>query len=577
MLTNLLAGLLAARPGQWFGVLVPVIVFIVYSLIYAINESRQTRKRQQQRKQAGASPNAPQRPRTANQPAASDEIEEFLRRAAQQRREETTRRETPAQAQPPRPQPGRAQPPRPAPPRAQPPRKAPQRETRPTPAASTQRPTPPVARRPSELPSTVFPEVARPARGGESLSDQTARRLSTDDVSLGASHLADDINKADLEREKHFQATFSHTLGRLASDDTDSSDERTKNFNRPEGAGGLAAGLAGLLRPESLRYAMLLHEVFTPPAGSLVIMTLTEVVPGRTRLGWIGTGVMGSSMCGHLLAAGFAVTVTSRTRSKAEPLLARGAHWAETPRAVAAASDVVFSIVGYPSDVREVLLGEHGALHGSKAGSVLVDMTTSQPSLAVEIFQRAAERNVHSVDAPVSGGDIGAREARLSIMIGGEEAVVAALGPCWQAMGKTIVRQGGPGAGQHAKMVNQILIASGMVGVCEALLYGYRAGLNLETVLQSVSSGAAGSWSLSNLGPRIIAGNFAPGFFVEHFIKDMGIALDEARRLGLALPGLALAQQLYLAVAAQGHQRSGTHALELALAQLSGIDWQRRG
>jgi 3-hydroxyisobutyrate dehydrogenase len=207
---------------------------------------------------------------------------------------------------------------------------------------------------------------------------------------------------------------------------------------------------------------------------------------------------------------------------------------------------------------------------------VLVDMTTSQPSLAVEIAAAAAAKGVASLDAPVSGGDIGAREARLSIMIGGDEATVAALDPCWRAMGKTIVRQGGPGAGQHTKMVNQTLIATGMIGVCEALLYGYKAGLNLETVLESVSSGAAGSWNLSNLAPRIIANNFAPGFFVEHFIKDMGIVLDESRRMGLSLPGLALAHQLYLAVAAQGWSRNGTHALQLALAKLSGIDWQNR-
>jgi len=305
-------------------------------------------------------------------------------------------------------------------------------------------------------------------------------------------------------------------------------------------------------------------------------MSVQQATPGKTRLGWIGTGVMGSSMCGHLMAAGFSTTVTSRTRSKAEPLLAKGAKWAATPREVAAASDIVFSIVGYPSDVREVMLGEQGALAGAKTGDVLVDMTTSQPSLAEEIAQRAAVRGVHSIDAPVSGGDIGAREARLSIMIGGDADVVEALQPCWQAMGKTIIRQGGPGAGQHTKMANQILIATGMIGVCEALLYGYKSGLNLEVVLQSVTPGAAGSWSLSNLGPRIIAGNFAPGFFVEHFIKDMGIALEESRRLGLSMPGLALANQLYLALAAQGHARSGTHALELALAKLSGIDWQNR-
>ncbi|NIL98106.1 MAG: NAD-binding protein [Planctomycetales bacterium] len=301
-----------------------------------------------------------------------------------------------------------------------------------------------------------------------------------------------------------------------------------------------------------------------------------EVSPAKTKLGWIGTGVMGSSMCGHLIDAGFAMTVTNRTRSKAEPLLAQGAAWADSPRTVAAASDVVFTIVGFPAELRDVVLGPEGTLQGCRRGSLIVDMTTSQPSLAIEIAQRAAEREVISLDAPVSGGDVGARQAKLSIMIGGDRHAVAALQPCWEAMGQTIVHQGGPGAGQHSKMVNQTLIASGMIGVCEALLYAYRAGLDLETVLQSVASGAAGSWSLSHLGPRIIANNFQPGFFVEHFIKDMGMALEEAQRMGIALPGLGLAHQLYLALAAQGHGRDGTHALQLALASLSGIDWQTR-
>jgi 3-hydroxyisobutyrate dehydrogenase len=305
-------------------------------------------------------------------------------------------------------------------------------------------------------------------------------------------------------------------------------------------------------------------------------MAAPRILPGETRIGWIGTGVMGQSMCGHLMAAGFSATVYNRTKEKAKGLLDRGARWADTPRAVAETSDVVFTIVGFPADVRHVILGPDGVLRGSKAGNIIVDMTTSEPSLAVEIAEAAKTKNVHSVDAPVSGGDIGAREARLSIMIGGDRDVVEALQPCWQAMGKTIVHQGGPGAGQHTKMVNQILVAASMIGVCEALLYGYKAGLNLETVLQSVSSGAAGSWSLANLAPRVIAGNFAPGFMVEHFIKDMSIALAESRRMGISLPGLALVQQLYIALAAQGHGRSGTHALELALASMSGIDWQSR-
>ena len=305
-------------------------------------------------------------------------------------------------------------------------------------------------------------------------------------------------------------------------------------------------------------------------------MAINQVIPGTTRLGWIGTGVMGQSMCSHLLAKGFAVTVYNRTRGKAQPLLDRGASWGATPKQVAQQSDVVFAIVGFPRDVREVFLGAEGALAGSRPGAILVDMTTSEPSLAIEIYEAAKAKGVHAIDAPVSGGDVGAKEARLSIMIGGDEGVVAALQPCWEAMGKTIIHQGGPGAGQHTKMVNQTLIASNMIGVCEALLYAYKAGLDLPTVLQSVAPGAAGSWSLSNLGPRIIANNFDPGFFVEHFIKDMGIALDEANRMGLCLPGLALAKQLYVSLQAQGHGRDGTHALELALAKMAGIDWRRR-
>ena len=299
-----------------------------------------------------------------------------------------------------------------------------------------------------------------------------------------------------------------------------------------------------------------------------------QIAPGKTRIGWIGTGVMGSSMCGHLIAAGYAATVYNRSPEKTRTLVERGAVEARSPRAVAEASDVVFTIVGYPHDVRAVTLGPDGTLAGAGAGSVLVDMTTSEPALAREIDAAARAKGIHSVDAPVSGGDVGAKEARLSIMVGGDAEVVAALMPLFQAMGKTIVHQGPSGAGQHTKMVNQILIATNMIGVCEALLYGYKAGLDLNTVLQSVGSGAAGSWSLNNLGPRMIAGNFEPGFFVEHFLKDMGIALSEARRMHLALPGLALAEQLYRAVEAQGFGRKGTHALMLALARISNVEWK---
>jgi 3-hydroxyisobutyrate dehydrogenase len=294
---------------------------------------------------------------------------------------------------------------------------------------------------------------------------------------------------------------------------------------------------------------------------------------GATRIGWIGTGVMGISMCGHLIDAGHSATVYSRTRERAQPLLDKGAAWAGTPAAVAAASDMIFTMVGYPADVREVILGEQGVLAGAADGSVIVDMTTSEPSLAAEIAVVATRQQIACLDAPVSGGDIGARNATLSIMVGGDTETVAAVRPLLEAMGKTIIHQGPAGAGQHTKMVNQTLIASGMVGVCEALLYAYRAGLNLETVLEAVSGGAAGSWSLSNYAPRMLKGDFAPGFMVDHFIKDMEITLGEARRMNLALPGLALAHELYLALRAQGAGRDGTQSLIRALARISAVDW----
>lgn len=277
-------------------------------------------------------------------------------------------------------------------------------------------------------------------------------------------------------------------------------------------------------------------------------------------------------MCGHLLDAGYAVTVTTRTREKAALLLEKGARWADSPREVAEQSDVVFSMVGYPRDVREAILGEQGALAGCKADDVLVDMTTSEPSLAVEIYERARAEGVASIDAPVSGGDVGARNATLSIMIGGDAQVVEDVLPCLEALGKTIRLHGPAGAGQHAKMVNQLLIGPMMIAVCEALLYARKAGLDPLKVIESVGSGAAGSWTINNLGPRMIRRDFEPGFYVEHFIKDMGIALAEAKRMNLSLPGLALAEQMYVALQAQGFGRKGTQALLLVLERLSGID-----
>jgi 3-hydroxyisobutyrate dehydrogenase len=276
-------------------------------------------------------------------------------------------------------------------------------------------------------------------------------------------------------------------------------------------------------------------------------------------------------MCQHVMAKGYSATVYNRSKAKAQPLLDLGATFADSPRKVAEASDVVFAIVGFPKDVREVFLGTDGALAGAKPGAVLVDMTTSEPSLAKEIFESAKTKGVHSLDAPVSGGDVGAKNGTLSIMIGGEKATVEAVTPLFELMGKTIVHQGPAGAGQHTKMVNQILISSNMVALCEGLLYGYKCGLDLETVFKSVSVGAAGSKALDVLGPRILARNFEPGFYVEHFIKDMGIALAEAEKMNLALPGLALAKQLYESLRAIGYGRKGTQALVLALENMNGV------
>lgn len=296
----------------------------------------------------------------------------------------------------------------------------------------------------------------------------------------------------------------------------------------------------------------------------------------KPTVGWIGTGVMGRSMCGHLMRAGYPLRVFTRSRDKAVELLSQGAIWCETPARVAVGADVVCSMVGFPCDVREVYLGSEGALGAVRQGATLIDFTTSEPSLAKELATLAGERGIDAIDAPVSGGDVGARNATLSIMLGGDESACQRWQPLFETVGKTIVYQGPAGSGQHTKMVNQTLIASNMIGVCEALLYAHRAGLDLERVMQSVGSGAAGSWSLSNLGPRIIGNNFDPGFFVEHFVKDMGIVLQEAKRMQLALPGLSLAHQLYVALQAQGGGRLGTHALQLALARMSGLDWTNR-
>ncbi len=296
-----------------------------------------------------------------------------------------------------------------------------------------------------------------------------------------------------------------------------------------------------------------------------------------THIGWIGTGVMGASMAGHLIEAEHTVEVHNRTRSRADALVERGARWRDSPRELAADAEVVCLMLGYPIDVRTTVLGEDGILEAMKSGSLLIDFTTSEPALAVEIHEAAAANGIDSLDAPVSGGDVGARNATLVIMVGGDAKAFERAEPLFSVLGQTIKLSGGPGSGQHTKMVNQIAIAAGMIAMCEALLYAHRAGLDLEQTIDTIKGGAAGSWSLSNYGPRVLKGDFAPGFKIDHFVKDLGIALAEARRMKLSLPGTALAEQLYVAAQGQGLGERGTHALSVALGRLSGVDWPQPG
>jgi 3-hydroxyisobutyrate dehydrogenase len=280
----------------------------------------------------------------------------------------------------------------------------------------------------------------------------------------------------------------------------------------------------------------------------------------KASVGFVGLGIMGQSMAGHILSAGHPLAVYNRSRDKADDLLARGAVWCDSPGAVAACSNVVITMVGYPSDVEQVWLGVGGVLSAAR-DALLIDMTTSSPELAQRIAAAATARGCRSLDAPVSGGDIGARDAKLSIMVGGASEAFEEARPILQLMGTNIVHQGGPGAGQHTKMCNQVVIASTIMGVCEGLAYGKAAGLDLPTVLQSIGAGAAGGFQLNVLGAKIINGDFAPGFFIEHFVKDLGIALAEAQRMKLELHGLALARKLYMRLVEQGHARRGTQAL----------------
>jgi len=288
------------------------------------------------------------------------------------------------------------------------------------------------------------------------------------------------------------------------------------------------------------------------------------------KIGWIGTGVMGKSMAGHLQAAGHEVYIFNRTRSKAEELLTKGAQWRESPAEIAKQSEIVFTIVGFPADVEATYLGENGVLSVDGPCRIVVDMTTSEPGLAKRIAEAASAKGIASLDAPVSGGDIGAKNAKLAIMVGGDERAFDEVLPLFQLMGENIAYMGVAGAGQHAKMCNQVLIAGTMIGVCESLLYAFKVGLDQQAVIDIIGKGAAGSWSINNMGPRIVKGDYSPGFYVEHFIKDMGIALKEAAAVNVSLPGLALVHQLYMAVKAQGNGRLGTQALMLALKTLNG-------
>lgn len=328
------------------------------------------------------------------------------------------------------------------------------------------------------------------------------------------------------------------------------------------------------MRLLSLRLSLPYSPLLRRNMAAAAIATAEPISPSTTKLGWIGTGVMGSSMCSHLLKAGYTVTVFTRTQSKAQPLLSMGAHWADSPKSLASQSDVVFSIVGYPSDVRHVLLDPaSGALSGLRPGGSIVDMTTSDPSLAVEIHSAASSAGCSSIDAPVSGGDRGARLAALSIFAGGDEVLVNRLTPLFNCLGR-VYYMGGAGKGQFCKLANQVTIASTMVGLCEGLIYAHKAGLDLDSYLNAISTGAAGSKSLDLYGSRILKRDFEAGFYVNHFVKDLGICLRECQNMGLALPGLALAQQLYVSLQAHGEGDLGTQALILALERLNNASLQ---
>lgn len=285
--------------------------------------------------------------------------------------------------------------------------------------------------------------------------------------------------------------------------------------------------------------------------------------PSKDVIGFIGIGVMGSSMAARLLKAGYKVHAYTRSKEKAKALLEQGAVWEESPALLAPACKAIFTMVGYPADVEEVYFGPKGIIENSTPGSYLVDCTTSRPDLAVRIAAAARAKSLAAIDAPVSGGDVGARNGTLTIMAGGEKADFEAMKPLLELMGATVILQGGPGSGQHTKMANQIAIAGSLTGAVEAITYAKRAGLDPRTVLSSIGSGSAGSWQLNNMVPRMLDGNFEPGFYVKHFLKDLRIALDSARAMKLDLPLLSLAERLFESMQGEGLGEKGTHALYL--------------
>lgn len=296
---------------------------------------------------------------------------------------------------------------------------------------------------------------------------------------------------------------------------------------------------------------------------------------GIKNIGWIGTGVMGSSMCMHIVKAGFNVFVYNRTREKASGLINKGAAWVDSAGEMAEKSDIIFSIVGYPKDVEDTILGKNGVLENMRNDSIIVDMTTSSPVLAEKIYTKAKKKNVSALDAPVSGGDVGAVEGTLAIMVGGDFGAYKKALPFFRIMGKNIAYMGKAGNGQHTKMSNQILIAGTMTGVVESLLYAYKSGINLDEVIDVIGKGAAASWSINNLGRRIAKRDFKPGFFIKHFIKDMGIALEEAKRMKLSLPGLALANQFYLSAVSLGFENLGTQGLYKVFEKMNNVNSDR--